>query len=161
MKRHFSTLVFCGLFLVAANALCGDAAGAEPGTGAAAGNQAEPPPDTAPAPAAWELFRLPALEGEQAASEGPYLPFLRRDSLRTGLYRLPAGGTDRQTPHKRDEVYYVVTGKSLFTVAGEEVEVVPGTVLFVAAGVEHRFHHITEDLEVLVFFGGAPPAPVP
>ncbi|HSG39002.1 MAG TPA: cupin domain-containing protein, partial [Thermoanaerobaculia bacterium] len=34
----------------------------------------------------------------------------------------------------------------------EDMAVGPGSVLFVAARVEHRFHSIAEDLEVLVFF---------
>ena len=38
------------------------------------------------------------------------------------------------------------------TVAGEEMAVGAGTMLYVAAHVEHRFHSIEEDLEVLVFF---------
>jgi quercetin dioxygenase-like cupin family protein len=32
----------------------------------------------------------------------------------------------------------------------------PGSVLFVRAGIDHRFHSITEDLEILVFFSSAP-----
>jgi mannose-6-phosphate isomerase-like protein (cupin superfamily) len=52
-------------------------------------------------------------------------------------------------------VYYVISGRGSITV-GEEGEVVgPGSVIFVAAGVPHRFHDITEDLQVLVFW--APP----
>jgi mannose-6-phosphate isomerase-like protein (cupin superfamily) len=38
---------------------------------------------------------------------------------------------------------------------GATVEVTPGTALYVPAGEEHRFHDITEDLTVVVFF--APP----
>jgi mannose-6-phosphate isomerase-like protein (cupin superfamily) len=40
--------------------------------------------------------------------------------------------------------------------AGSEDEPVgPGTVIFVAAGVEHRFYDIVEELTVLVFFAPA------
>jgi quercetin dioxygenase-like cupin family protein len=41
------------------------------------------------------------------------------------------------------------------TVGREDRAVEPGSVIFVEAGMEHRFHTIKEDLSVLVFF--APP----
>jgi quercetin dioxygenase-like cupin family protein len=40
-------------------------------------------------------------------------------------------------------------------VSGEQQEVRAGSIVFVAAGVEHRFHDIAEDLLTLVFW--APP----
>jgi mannose-6-phosphate isomerase-like protein (cupin superfamily) len=40
-------------------------------------------------------------------------------------------------------------------VADEDGPVRAGSVVYVAAGVDHRFHSIEEDLEVLVFW--APP----
>ncbi len=73
-------------------------------------------------------------------------------SLRTGLYVLPAGSVDTQSPHTEDEVYYVVRGRGRFTADGDDMAVETGAVLFVAAHAEHRFHAIEEDLEILVFF---------
>jgi len=52
-------------------------------------------------------------------------------------------------------VYYVISGHGAITVAGEDRPVKAGTLVFVAARVEHRFHSIDEDLRVLVFW--APP----
>jgi quercetin dioxygenase-like cupin family protein len=40
-------------------------------------------------------------------------------------------------------------------VAGEDREVKAGSVIFVAADVEHRFYDIMEELVVLVFFAPA------
>jgi mannose-6-phosphate isomerase-like protein (cupin superfamily) len=40
-------------------------------------------------------------------------------------------------------------------VGDEDRPVKPGSLVFVAAHVEHRFHSITEDLRVLIFW--APP----
>lgn len=85
----------------------------------------------------------------------PYLEFLREPSLSVGLYVLPAGGVDGQKPHTEDEVYYIVSGRGAIQVAGESRPVEPGSVVFVAASVEHRFHNITEDLQILVFFAPA------
>jgi mannose-6-phosphate isomerase-like protein (cupin superfamily) len=93
----------------------------------------------------------------QASEEAgrPYLEFLRRSSLSAGLYVLPAGGTDHQRPHGEDEVYIVAAGGALFTADDHTREVRAGDVLFVAAGVGHRFHDISEELRLIVVF--APP----
>ena len=83
------------------------------------------------------------------------LEFLRVPAMSLSTYRLPAGGADRQQPHTEDEVYYVVRGRAQFRAGNENCGVQPGTVLFVEAGVEHRFHCIEEDLELLVIFAPA------
>jgi mannose-6-phosphate isomerase-like protein (cupin superfamily) len=75
--------------------------------------------------------------------------------------RWPAGSIDDQQPHTEDEVYYVAAGRARLTIGAEEVEVEPGSVAFVAAGVEHRFSRIAEDLEVLVFWSPARRANAP
>ena len=49
----------------------------------------------------------------------------------------------------------MISGRAKIGVAGEDRDVKPGSVVFVATGVEHRFHDIEEDLRVLVFW--APP----
>lgn len=84
-----------------------------------------------------------------------YVEFLKIPSLRTGVYVLPAGGADPQTPHTQDEVYYVVRGLATLLVAGERCPATPGDTLFVKAGVEHRFVDIREELVLLVFFSAA------
>ena len=84
-----------------------------------------------------------------------YLEFIRKSTLSVGVYTLPAGARDPQSPHGEDEVYYLVSGRGAISVAGEEQNVGPGSVVFVAAGDTHRFHSIIDELTVLVFF--APP----
>jgi mannose-6-phosphate isomerase-like protein (cupin superfamily) len=76
-------------------------------------------------------------------------------SLSLTVARWPAGSVDEQRPHTEDEVYYVVSGRARLIVAGQVANVAPGFVAFVAAGVEHRFTEIDEDLEVLVFWSPA------
>ena len=76
-------------------------------------------------------------------------------SLSLTVARWPAGSNDDQQPHTEDEVYYVSTGRARLTIGAEDVEVEPGSVAFVAAGVEHRFSRIVDDLEVLVFWSPA------
>jgi mannose-6-phosphate isomerase-like protein (cupin superfamily) len=84
-----------------------------------------------------------------------YVEQLRVPALSVGTYSLPAGAVDGQTPHAEDEIYVVVSGRGSFTAGGRTVEVGPGTTLFVPAREEHRFHDITEDMAVLVFFAPA------
>lgn len=64
---------------------------------------------------------------------------------------LAAGAMDEQQPHGQDEVYVVMAGGALFTAADESREVRAGDILFVAAGVPHRFHDISEELRLIVF----------
>jgi mannose-6-phosphate isomerase-like protein (cupin superfamily) len=101
------------------------------------------------------FFDLPTISAERAQAGKLYQEFLRVPALSVGVYVLPAGGTDPQKPHKEDEVYYVVRGHAKMRVGSEEQVVKAGTVIFVAAQVEHRFFDISEELEVLVFFAPA------
>ena len=112
---------------------------------------------TAPGDDAGQVFKLADLVAQLEESGRPYLPFLTVPTLRTGLYALPAGGVDRQQPHGKDEVYYVIKGRSGMTIDDDEYTVAPGDVIFVAAQAEHRFHDIEEDLQLLVFFSEAEP----
>jgi mannose-6-phosphate isomerase-like protein (cupin superfamily) len=102
-----------------------------------------------------ETFDLSRLLSGHDFSGEPYLEFLRVPALSVGLYVLPAGAADPQQPHTEDEVYHVVGGRASIRVGAEDRAVEAGTVVFVEAGVDHRFHDIEEDLTVLVFFAPA------
>jgi mannose-6-phosphate isomerase-like protein (cupin superfamily) len=104
---------------------------------------------------AMDAFEISQLIVEQQRSGKSYLEFLRVPSLSVGVYSLPAGGVDPQQPHTEDEIYYVVEGRGVIRVGAEDRPVEPGTVVFVAANVEHRFHTISKDLKILVFFAPA------
>ncbi|WP_149179485.1 cupin domain-containing protein [Streptomyces sp. TRM49041] len=99
-----------------------------------------------------KAFRLDELEAERAANNGAYLQFLRERNVSVGLYALDAGQLDPQQPHKEDEVYFIVSGRASITVGTETEQVGRGSVVYVPAGEPHRFHHITEDLRVMVVF---------
>lgn len=99
-----------------------------------------------------KAFRLDELEAERAANDGAYLQFVRERNMSVGLYALDAGASDPQQPHRQDEVYFVVTGRASLTVGMETTQVSRGSVVYVPAGTAHKFHHITEDLRVMVVF---------
>jgi mannose-6-phosphate isomerase-like protein (cupin superfamily) len=102
-----------------------------------------------------QAFELAQLLRQRADSGKLYLEFLKVPDLSLGLYVLPVGGTDPQSPHTEDEVYYVVGGKAKIRVAEEDRAVQAGSVVYVAKNVEHRFHSIEAELTVLVFFAPA------
>ena len=100
-------------------------------------------------------FELTQLIQQRADSNKLYLEFLKIPDLSMGLYVLPAGRTDPQSPHTEDEVYYVVSGRGKIKVSDEDRAVQAGSIVYVAKNVEHRFHSIEEELTVIVFFAPA------
>lgn len=104
-----------------------------------------------------QVFELAELILQRAAGNKLYLEFLKVPDLSMGLYVLPAGGIDPQSPHTEDEVYYVVSGKAKIKVSDAEGnrDVQAGSIVYVAKNVEHRFHSIEEALTVIVFFAPA------
>jgi len=109
----------------------------------------EDPPDGA------HHFSLEKIDHLRRRSGRPYLEFLRVDAMSLGLYTLPAGGADLQGPHTEDEAYYVVRGRADFRLAGKVRSVEAGDVLFVPAGMEHRFENIADEITLLVTFAPA------
>jgi mannose-6-phosphate isomerase-like protein (cupin superfamily) len=102
-----------------------------------------------------QAYELSQLISQHADSNKLYLEFLKVPDLSMGVYILPVGGADPQSPHTEDEVYYIVSGKAQIKVADEDRAVQTGSIVYVARNVEHRFHSIEEDLTVLVFFAPA------
>jgi mannose-6-phosphate isomerase-like protein (cupin superfamily) len=92
------------------------------------------------------LTRLPGPSGER------FVELFRHGTLSVELYA--PRGSDPQNPHARDEVYVVVEGRGTFRNGAERHPFAQGDVLFVAAGVEHRFEEFSDDFAAWVFFYG-------
>ncbi|AKG44020.1 cupin domain-containing protein [Streptomyces sp. JH002] len=97
-------------------------------------------------------FRLDQLEAERTAHNGAYLRFLRERTMSAGLYALNVGDTDSQGPQRQDVLNFVVSGHAEVTVGGETTRVARGSIVYVPAHTPCKFHHITEDLRVMVIF---------
>jgi mannose-6-phosphate isomerase-like protein (cupin superfamily) len=95
------------------------------------------------------------LKQEARRAMDGYVEFLRVPAMSVGVYVLAAGAEDRQSPHREDEIYFVVEGRSKFRRGDEEVTVSPGDTLFVPAREPHKFHSIEEELVLLVVFAPA------
>lgn len=63
-------------------------------------------------------------------------------------------GMDEQTPHTRDELYLVTQGSGTFVNGDSRHHFSSGDVLFVPAGVPHRFEDFTDDFGTWVIFYG-------
>jgi mannose-6-phosphate isomerase-like protein (cupin superfamily) len=92
------------------------------------------------------LLYLPGPKGERFAA------VLEHGSLVVEIYA--PRGHDPQTPHTRDEVYIVVSGSGYFINGATREPFNTGDLLFVPAGITHRFEDFTDDLTVWVIFYG-------
>ena len=97
-------------------------------------------------------FEIADLIKTRRESGALYSEFLNVPSMRLGIYELPAGSDDPQRPHAQDEMYYAIAGRAQIRIGDEDAPIERGSVIFVEAGVPHRFHTITEDLTLLVAF---------
>lgn len=89
---------------------------------------------------------LPLPEGRRSAEVLSY------GSLEVRYYAPKA--TDPQTPHDRDEVYIVASGRGRFVRGSERIAFEAGDVLFVPAQMEHRFEDFSPDFATWVLFYG-------
>jgi mannose-6-phosphate isomerase-like protein (cupin superfamily) len=104
---------------------------------------------------AWQVFDIGKLTARLAGGRPEYKEFLRAPTLSGGIYHLPKGSRDMQSPHDEDEVYYVLSGRARMKVGGVEQEVREGTILYVRATEQHSFFEIEEDMTLLVFFAAS------
>ena len=94
----------------------------------------------------WALSQLPGAGGE------PFELLFEHGTLEIEVYA--PRGVDEQTPHTRDEVYVIISGTGMFRNGDEYYAFAPGDLLFVPAGVEHRFEDFTDDFATWVMFYG-------
>jgi len=75
-------------------------------------------------------------------------------------FALPVPPKD-QTPHTQDEIYIIISGRGTLIHDGKRDSFAPGDILFVAAGTEHQFEDVTEDLALWRVFYGPPGGDTP
>jgi mannose-6-phosphate isomerase-like protein (cupin superfamily) len=103
------------------------------------------------------MLKLTARDALQrlADTKTDFARLIEKETFDVSLYRPEK--IDPQTPHARDELYVIASGSGKFFCAGETEAIATGDVLFVAAGVEHRFEDFTDDFATWVIFIGARP----
>src|SRR5215831_4040049 len=83
---------------------------------------------------------LPTPEGKRSAA------LFEHGTLQVKLYA--PRGSDPQQPHTRDEVYVVARGGGWFVNGAHRHPIAAPDVLFVKAGVVHRFEEFSDDFLV-------------
>ena len=92
------------------------------------------------------LSRIPKEGGET------FTTLLEHGSLEVECYA--PRGKDLQSPHTRDEIYVIIAGTGEFVNGPKRSPFGLGDVLFVPAGVEHRFENFSDNFSTWVFFYG-------
>ncbi len=85
-------------------------------------------------------------------SEKPFVKLMEHGSMYVEYYAPEF--EDLQTPHEQDELYIIDQGEGVFYNDGVRHTFEAGDVLFVPAGVEHRFEDFSEDFATWVVFYG-------
>ena|ERR1700743_588030 len=102
-----------------------------------------------------------ALQKLAANPEALFVKIMEHGSMFVEIYKPRI--TDHQTPHLQDEIYVIISGSGEFINGGERAPFSAGDILFVPAGVEHRFDNFTDDFATWVIFygpeGGEPKVP--
>ena len=81
-----------------------------------------------------------------------FIKVLEHGNMSVELYK-PVD-VDLQMPHLQDELYVIISGYGEFLNDGVRTPFQQGDVLFVKAGVEHRFENFTADFATWVIFYG-------
>jgi len=63
-------------------------------------------------------------------------------------------GADLQTPHNRDEAYFVVAGSATLEIESEQLAVSAGDLAWVPKQISHRFVDMSDDFVTWVAFFG-------
>ena len=89
---------------------------------------------------------------ELTGHDQPFKKLFEHGTLEVEIYK--PDQVDHQTPHTRDEIYVIASGSGTFINGEDKHPFEVGEVLFVPAGVEHRFVDFSEDFSTWVFFYG-------
>jgi mannose-6-phosphate isomerase-like protein (cupin superfamily) len=102
-----------------------------------------------------ESFHLPLARAEArlpGAGGAPFVELFRRGPLSVELFA--PEDVDSQKPHAQDELYIVARGQGEFVNGPRRHHFGAGDVMFVPAGVVHRFEKFSRDFLVWVVFCG-------
>jgi mannose-6-phosphate isomerase-like protein (cupin superfamily) len=89
---------------------------------------------------------------QQANDQTRFITLVQRGSLAIEIY-VPQE-VDLQKPHRQDELYVIISGQGEFLNGDQRHPFGPGDVLFVPAGVPHRFENFSADFQTWVIFYG-------
>lgn len=94
-----------------------------------------------------------ALKALECDNQQQFLKVMEHGSMTVEIYRPEK--VDLQKPHQQDELYVVISGSGYFINDGNRIKFKAGDILFVGAGIEHRFVNFTDNFSTWVIFYGA------
>jgi mannose-6-phosphate isomerase-like protein (cupin superfamily) len=98
------------------------------------------------------VFELAQLATKLDKEGGYFLDFLKVRNLEAGIIVLHPNEADTQEPHSDDELYYVIKGNAWMEMGKKKIQVKEGSIIFIPAGLQHRFYGNVVDLVVLYMF---------
>lgn len=98
------------------------------------------------------MRRLPGAPCAQWPEGARFVTALAHGTMTAELYA-PVG-SDPQSPHAQDELYFIVSGRGELVIADARHAFAPGDAFFVAAGVAHRFENFSADFATWAVFWG-------
>lgn len=102
-------------------------------------------------PDRWKISTAEALEILEEQAEGKILAtLLERKNMYVEIDR--PDKIDHQIAHSQDEIYVIISGSGAFFINGLRRPFAAGDLIFVPAGVEHRFEDFTDDFATWVIF---------
>jgi mannose-6-phosphate isomerase-like protein (cupin superfamily) len=102
-------------------------------------------------PDRWKIGTEEAMAILRAHPDGkPFATLLEHGKMYVEVYQPQQ--VDLQKPHDQDEIYVVISGSGTFFNDGQSRPFAAGDLIFVPAGVEHRFQDFTDDFATWVVF---------
>lgn len=106
-----------------------------------------------PSDAKWQWSTFHSMQQLTTVPDGKkFATLYRRGKMYVEIYAPEK--VDLQQPHEQDELYVVISGSGTFFNDGERHPFQAGDLLFVPAGVEHRFEDFSDDFKTWVIFYG-------
>ena len=102
-------------------------------------------------PKNWNISVESALNKLAQHPQGkPFITLLENGEMYIEIYQPKK--VDLQKPHDQDEIYMVISGSGTFFNNGERRPFQAGDLIFVPAGIEHRFENFTDNFKTWVIF---------
>lgn len=99
-----------------------------------------------------KILELQDLLSRLQKEGGYFLDFLKIRNLEAGIILLHPDENDTQGPHPSDELYYIINGSGWMDLGKTKRAVKEGSIIFVPAGMRHKFYGNKEDLVILYVF---------
>lgn len=87
---------------------------------------------------------LSSIEEELNASDRYWKSFVEKENFELGVLVLEPGEVDTQSPHKSDEVYFIIEGNGFMNIEGVDYEIKPKTAIYIPQDVSHKIHNHTK-----------------